>query len=124
MRVSHGCIRLYPEDIVALFDQVTAHTTVRIINEPYKAGWENGRLYVEAHPPLSEQRAREGINFTPMVRAIIQALGDRELKPNWEAMKQAALGQRGMPVPVTPASTPAYPSTPPPPNALSFSTSE
>lgn len=124
MRVSHGCIRLYPEDIAALFDQIHPNTPVRIINEPYKAGWENGRLFVEAHPPLSEQRAREGVNFTPMVRAIIQALGNSELKPDWEAMKQAALGQRGMPVPVTPATAPAYPSNTQPPNALTLSTAE
>ncbi len=124
MRVSHGCIRLYPEDIAALFEQIEANTPVRIINEPYKAGWENGRLYVEAHPPLSEQRAREGINFTPLVRAIISALGDSDQKPDWGAMKQAALGQRGIPVPVTPAVTPAIPLTTPAPRSLMLSESE
>jgi L,D-transpeptidase ErfK/SrfK len=128
MRVSHGCIRLYPEDIAALFEQIEPNTPVRIIDEPYKAGWENGRLYVEAHPPLSEQRAREGINFTPLVRAVVAALGPSGAKPDWEALKQAALGQRGIPVPVTaapmPASAPAYQSTTPQPNALSLSTAE
>lgn len=101
MRVSHGCIRLYPEDIASLFEQVAADTPVRIINEPYKAGWLNDRLYVEAHPPLSEQRQAEGINFTPMVSAIVRAIGKRKLQPDWEAMRQAALGQRGIPTPVT-----------------------
>jgi len=103
MRVSHGCIRLYPEDIESLFGQVPVNTPVRIINQPYKAGWHDGRLYVEAHPPLSEQLEQHGINFTPMVRAIVDALGDRPLKPDWDAMKQAAQGQRGIPVPVTPS---------------------
>ncbi|WP_335340039.1 L,D-transpeptidase family protein [Sedimenticola selenatireducens] len=124
MRVSHGCIRLYPEDIAVLFDQVAPNTPVRIINEPYKAGWENGRLFVETHPPLSEQRSREGINFTPLVRAIINALGDSQQKPDWEAMKQAALGQRGIPVPVTPAVAPTIPSTTPAPHSLMLSESE
>ncbi|MEJ1497399.1 MAG: L,D-transpeptidase family protein [Candidatus Sedimenticola sp. (ex Thyasira tokunagai)] len=101
MRVSHGCIRLYPEDIASLFDQVPSNTPVRIINEPYKAGWLNSRLYIEAHPPLSEQRKAHGINFTPMVSAIIKAMGERNLKPDWEAMKQAAINQRGIPTPVT-----------------------
>lgn len=102
MRVSHGCIRLYPEDIESLFNQVPVNTPVRIINHPYKAGWHEGRLYVEAHPPLSEQLQQQGINFTPMVRAIVDALGEQPLKPDWDAMKQAAMGQRGIPVPVTP----------------------
>ncbi|TVT59981.1 MAG: L,D-transpeptidase family protein [Sedimenticola thiotaurini] len=103
MRVSHGCIRLYPEDIASLFSQVPVNTPVRIINTPYKAGWENGQLFVEAHPPLSEQREEQGFNFTPMVRAILQAIGEQDLKPDWDAMKLAAKGQRGIPVAVTSA---------------------
>ncbi len=102
MRVSHGCIRLYPEDIATLFDQVPTNTPVRIVNEPYKAGWLAGRLYIEAHPPLSEQRKARGINFTPMVSAIVRAMGEHDLKPDWEAMREAAIDQRGIPVPVTP----------------------
>jgi L,D-transpeptidase ErfK/SrfK len=100
MRVSHGCIRLYPEDIASLFGQVPPGTKVHIINQPYKAGWHDGQLYVEAHQPLSEQRKSEGINFTPMVRAIIEASGDRNIKPDWNRMKSAALDQRGFPVPI------------------------
>ena len=38
MRVSHGCIRLFPEDIEALFEKVALKTPVRIINQPYKIG--------------------------------------------------------------------------------------
>lgn len=97
MRVSHGCIRLYPEDIASLFHQVPAGTPVRIINEPYKAGWHQGSLYVEAHPPLSEQLETHGMNLTPMVRAIIEALGESTLRPDWEATRRAALRQRGIP---------------------------
>lgn len=101
MRISHGCIRLYPEDIASLFKQIPVGTPVRIINTPYKAGWMDSKLYVEAHPPLTEQRKAQGINFTPMVSAIIKALGDSSLKPDWGAMKQAAVNQKGIPVPVT-----------------------
>ena len=39
MRVSHGCIRMFPEDIEYLFDRVDISTKVRIINEPLKFGW-------------------------------------------------------------------------------------
>lgn len=50
MRVSHGCVRMYPEDIAALFDIVPVGTPVTIIDQPVKAGWQNGVLYLEAHP--------------------------------------------------------------------------
>ncbi|MBU2713129.1 L,D-transpeptidase family protein [Zooshikella harenae] len=55
MRVSHGCIRLFPDHIEQLFAQVSRGTPVRIIHESYKIGRLNGEIYVEAHEPLSER---------------------------------------------------------------------
>lgn len=52
MRVSHGCIRLYPENIEELFKLVKVGTPVRIIDLPVKVGWEGDDLYVEIHRPL------------------------------------------------------------------------
>ncbi|HYQ71283.1 MAG TPA: L,D-transpeptidase family protein, partial [Gammaproteobacteria bacterium] len=46
IRVSHGCVRLYPEDIARLFPEVPEGTTVTIVNQPYLAGWKNGHLYL------------------------------------------------------------------------------
>lgn len=53
MRVSHGCIRMFPEDIDFLFDQVAIQTPVRIINEPVKMGWNGDELLIEVHPQLA-----------------------------------------------------------------------
>ena len=39
MRVTHGCIRMFPEDIGFLFNLVAVNTPVRIINQPVKVGW-------------------------------------------------------------------------------------
>jgi L,D-transpeptidase ErfK/SrfK len=52
MRVTHGCIRMFPEDIEYLFGQVGIDTPVRIINAPVKIGWDGDRLVMEAHPVL------------------------------------------------------------------------
>ena len=52
MRVTHGCIRLFPEDIDFLFSQVGINTPVRIINEPVKIGWDANELVVEVHQSL------------------------------------------------------------------------
>ena len=52
MRVTHGCIRMFPEDIEFLFEHVPVNTPVRIINEPIKIGWDGDRLMMEAHRQL------------------------------------------------------------------------
>jgi L,D-transpeptidase ErfK/SrfK len=54
MRVSHGCIRLYPENIETLFDLVARGETVTIINEPFLAGQLDGEWYFEGHAPLED----------------------------------------------------------------------
>lgn len=54
MRVSHGCVRLYPENIELLYSLVGVGESVRIVNEPYLAGRLNSELYFESHAPLEE----------------------------------------------------------------------
>jgi L,D-transpeptidase ErfK/SrfK len=100
MRVSHGCMRLYPEDIAELFPQVPVGTPIRIINQPYKVGWLGDRLYIEAHPHLSEQQQSEGFNFTPMMNAITKAIGDRDIQVDWDAVKEITKEESGIPIPV------------------------
>jgi len=52
MRVSHGCIRMFPEDVEFLFERIHVKTVVRIINMPVKMGWDGDILVAEAHPLL------------------------------------------------------------------------
>ncbi len=52
MRVTHGCVRMFPEDIRFLFGQVSVNTPVRIINEPVKVGWHGDELVMEVHRAL------------------------------------------------------------------------
>ena len=52
MRVSHGCIRMFPEDVEFLFDRIPVKTAVRIINEPVKMGWDGEELVAEVHQLL------------------------------------------------------------------------
>ncbi len=52
MRVTHGCVRMYPEDIDYLFGQVAVNTSVRIVNEPIKLGWDGDLLVMEVHRTL------------------------------------------------------------------------
>jgi L,D-transpeptidase ErfK/SrfK len=54
MRVSHGCVRLYPENIEYLYELVAIGEQVQIINEPYLLGQLDGELVFEAHEPLED----------------------------------------------------------------------
>ncbi|MDJ0813272.1 MAG: L,D-transpeptidase family protein [Woeseiaceae bacterium] len=52
MRVTHGCVRMFPEDIEFLFGKIDLKTPVRIVNEPVKMGWVGDELVMEVHPVL------------------------------------------------------------------------
>jgi L,D-transpeptidase ErfK/SrfK len=104
MRVSHGCVQLYPEDIISLFNHVPAGTEVRVVNQPYLAGWEEGALYLQAHKPLEEQAQAWGNNLEPMETAVTQAVATFGLNPNaidWGKARRVASLARGIPVPIT-----------------------
>ena len=60
MRVSHGCVQLFPEDIESLFSQVPVGTPVRIVNQPQLVGWHAGNLYLEVHPALEDDQRKLG----------------------------------------------------------------
>ena len=49
---THGCIRLYDEDIETLYRTVPIGTSVKIIYEPVKFGVLHGKLYTEVHPDI------------------------------------------------------------------------
>jgi L,D-transpeptidase ErfK/SrfK len=97
MRVTHGCIRLYPEDIKAMFENVPLGTPVRIINQPAKAGWHNGLLYLEVHPtPDGKPRS-----MTSLVKAIIEATKSRpDYRIDWEKVRHLASQPGGIPLPI------------------------
>ncbi len=50
--VTHGCIRLYPEDIKKLFFLIPLKTPVEMIYEPVKIGFKQGRIYSEVHSDI------------------------------------------------------------------------
>ncbi len=55
LRSSHGCIRMYPEDIEELFKVVKKDTKVTVIDTSYKIGWLNDILYLEVNPSQEKQ---------------------------------------------------------------------
>lgn len=99
-RVSHGCIQLYPEDIKGLFKDIPVGTPVRIINQPYKAGWLNDQIYLETHAPLEEDRKSTGTNLTPMVNVILDTAKDRKVV-DWDKATEVAARHVGIPLSIS-----------------------
>ena len=121
LRVSHGCVRLYPEDIARLFPDVPEGTRVTIVNQPYVAGWRNKQLYLEAHQPLAEDAKRWGTSLKPMERAVAKKAAGPDAV-DWDKARKVAREARGIPLPVSPdspnltevlTSAPQVPSNPP-----------
>ena len=97
MRVSHGCIRMFPEDIEYLFDRVDISTKVRIINEPLKFGWSGDELVMESHPLLEES---EKDPLTSVTELFISATGERSGKLDWHLAEEVVDRSDGIPIPV------------------------
>ena len=92
-RVSHGCLRLYPEHIQPLATQVPSGTPVRVIDEPYKVAWHGNALYLEAHPDESPKPS-----LNRMVRQIIEATREQPATVDWGLATSTARAAAGLPV--------------------------
>jgi L,D-transpeptidase ErfK/SrfK len=101
MRASAGCIRLYPEDIEALFDRVPSGTPVRIVNQPVLAGWRDDELYLEVHRPLAEDQSDlAALAETAIAAALERRNGGTTVAIDTAAVARIVAEQRGMPFPV------------------------
>jgi L,D-transpeptidase ErfK/SrfK len=103
MQITHGCIRLYPEDIRFLFGEVAVGQEVRIVNQRIKTGWADGALYLEVHHPLDGTDPAEVENLTALTRAIVAATATRRVPIDWETAERAFDAADGIPVRISPA---------------------
>ena len=109
-RVSHGCIRLYPEDIRRLFEIVPVGTPVAVIDQPIKIGWSEGELYVEAHPDAAQADELEstgritGADTDSRADALYRIktrAGPAQDRLDWSLIRKALEERSGVPVRVT-----------------------
>ncbi|MFZ2506903.1 MAG: L,D-transpeptidase family protein [Steroidobacteraceae bacterium] len=100
MQVTHGCMRLYPEDIERLFEMVPVNTPVLIVNQPYKWGWHDGELLIEIHPPLQEDTI-EPPSLTDLTRLIVEATRSQPLAIDWASAEKTWRASRGVPAAVS-----------------------
>ena len=102
MRVSHGCVRMYPEHIVELYEMAEPGTPVTLVHQEVKAGWAGDELYLEVHPNIDvpDEEARPGMK--EVVKALIAAMpeGNARLSIDWKRIRETLAAANGVPVAV------------------------
>lgn len=110
MRVSHGCIRMYPADIEEFFPMVKVGTQVNIVNQPIKVGWYHDTLYMEVYPEMEETPATYEQRLHSALDLIEQANGGKMPVIKGSVLRLALEKATGIPVAVYERPT----NTPPP----------
>lgn len=109
MRSSHGCVRLYPEDIAQLYETVPVGTQVRVVNQPYLLGWQreggHERLYVQAYGPLEDDKRDWKHGPKSLLKKagktpLWQKVRAHDAEIDWDAARAQSEKPRGIPVPV------------------------
>jgi len=95
-RITSGCIRLFPEDMKALFKRVSKGTRVYITGEAYKTTWFKHALYLEVHEPLSEHHPGD---LLAAVKKRIERAHRQHPKAiiDWDQVTAIVLTQDGIP---------------------------
>jgi len=113
LRASHGCIRMYPEDVVALFDRVPVGTRVTVVNQPIVYRGHGDSLYVQSYPPheeLLEAKAKKKSTKAATIHTHLdEALAAKMRKRaephggtiDWTVTDQVISDARGVAVPVS-----------------------
>jgi L,D-transpeptidase ErfK/SrfK len=117
LRASHGCIRMYPEDIAALFERIPVGTPVTVVNQPLLYRWQGDSLYVQSYPPhespsaataaagddeADEVAGPASVPFDdPLSSRIWQAAKPHGVPVNWILTEQVVTQARGVAVPVS-----------------------
>ncbi|MVW87888.1 L,D-transpeptidase family protein [Pseudomonas sp. PB101] len=100
MRTSHGCFRMFNNNVLEMAGMVPVGTSVRIINDPYKFGMSGGKVYLEAHTPLDD---KGNPSVVDKHTAVINAMLKREditnnLRMNWDVVRDVVAAEDGLPV--------------------------
>jgi L,D-transpeptidase ErfK/SrfK len=88
LAVTHGCIRMYPDDVAALFPLIPVGTPVRLINQPVKVAWVDGELLLEAHPPVDAQGQSFEPNIDQFAELLRAAVGDTTVAIHWDYARE------------------------------------
>jgi L,D-transpeptidase ErfK/SrfK len=112
MQVTHGCIRMFPEDIAEFFTMVPVNTKVNLIDQTTKIGWSRGTLFVERQAPLEGTADPTHLDPAELDRAIQTSIRGLAVQVDWDTARMAFKQMSGVPVRIgvrtfVPQATPA-----------------
>jgi L,D-transpeptidase ErfK/SrfK len=97
MAITHGCIRMYPEDVAALFPLVPVGTKVWLINDPVKVAYVDGELLLEAHPPVDKEGQTTEPNLELLSQLLDKAVGNDTAAIHWDLARETLQAANGIP---------------------------
>ncbi len=79
---------------------VPVGTRVLMLDQPFKAGWKDNVLYVEAHPAFNEEAEPEAHkDISPVRQVVLDAVRDQPHTPiDWLEIELIARKASGVPV--------------------------
>lgn len=77
LRGTHGCMRMYPEDIVRMYDLIPVGTPVRVVNQPTLFGWRGDALYVQSYAVLEDDKRDQAKLTKKALAAALKSIPPR-----------------------------------------------
>jgi L,D-transpeptidase ErfK/SrfK len=108
MRSSHGCIRLYPEDVDPIYDMVPIGTKVRIVDQPFLFGWHENAMYFQAYGVAQDdtkswKQAEKKLLSRSIDPRQRNRLKEHAAEVRWDQVNALGHDPRAVAVPVTTA---------------------
>jgi L,D-transpeptidase ErfK/SrfK len=106
MRSSHGCMRLYPEDIAVFYQLIPIGTKVTVVNQPYLFGTRDGSLYLQAYTVMEDDsrdwnKSRKRMLANLRNPKLQKLMSDHDKDIDWQRVSDLAHTPRAVPVPIT-----------------------
>ena len=100
MEISHGCIRLFPEDIDYIFQLTDVGTEVILLDQPIKIARMQNDIYLQVHPSYSNQYDYSLEKLRIQIELLINNQ-DELIQINWDSVASLLKSRNGLATKVT-----------------------
>lgn len=96
-RVSHGCINMFNDDVEELYKMMPIGTPVSITHQPYKVGWKDQYLWLEAHNILEDYENDGDYSFDALKIVTQHAVNNVSVNIDWQLTQKYYRSTLGVP---------------------------
>jgi L,D-transpeptidase ErfK/SrfK len=98
MQVTHGCIRMFPEDVAEFYTMIPVNTKVNLIDQTTKVGWSRGTLFIERQAPLEGTDNPSHMDPAELDRVVQAVTTGVDVSIDWDTARMAFQQASGVPV--------------------------